>query len=709
MPAQLLGFTRVCFRLPLDYLVQNFAFPIVITAGFNVFSCTAQPIAGVTYLTQDLTLACGTPTHRIMQIIGAIAIALAGAGIPLLFALTLYRRRRQLYNYETFSSLGFLYNGYDVARGRYAFESLVMLRKAGAVFIGNTVSDPSMQLTSTLLMMVLMTVLQLMLRPFAVSLWSALDTLSLVSVLVTLVASIMYLRWSTPAHTCEVLSDTDVLPGTITTCAEVRTELARTNIGVSVVLLIMHLSVALVFAATMLTLWRVRAHRAALRAALAKSMARRPSPQAGPDASATAGAAQQEQEEAVRRVVSSLVASAHTPGSAAGCWSRVTSCCRAYCSAAGTGPDASASPSGVTRRSSLARRVSAAAAQFIKQKSSSRAIGAASNQAAAAVTPHMVTRAALTLQARLDAPSASTGRSTGRACGCCCICFAQRVKQPILAAVHAAAESSEQTTDLIRSSALSPAATEAVAAGVTAKSDPHLLALTRGGGAAAARGAVAEAGGSESHIQQAALGSNSSEPVRLRAEPSTPLRSIRALNPQWAVEQERGRHDGGQAVPAAALKLAPARAEPARLTSESRGAVVLMTANPLADYNANDSVFTASDRAAEVPRAVFTAIAVGAADDSDVRSASGASTASSGLKTERLGPAQPSDSEVGHQLASSDARTGSGTGLRAGPDSDAAAGPVPPDLSREVALFRSRPVPSRSRRSLASGNVQGGC
>lgn len=109
--------------------MQVFLFPALVAAGFSLFSCTQRPIAGVHYLTQDLSLPCGTPTHAFMKVLGGLVIGLAGFGIPLLLALMLYRRRASLLTRPTFSSLGALYAGYDIARGRYAWEAVVMLRE----------------------------------------------------------------------------------------------------------------------------------------------------------------------------------------------------------------------------------------------------------------------------------------------------------------------------------------------------------------------------------------------------------------------------------------------------------------------------------------------------------------------------------------------------------------------------------------------------
>lgn len=232
-------------------------------------------IAGIRYLTQDLSLACGTPTHSLMKLLGGAVIALAGFGIPLTLAMLLRRpsRRNQMYSQSTSSSLGFLYDGYDVARGRYAVEAVVMLRKAGAMMIGNLIPDAFAQLAAALLLLSNMTGLQFIMQPFAVPIWSALDTMSLLSLSATLVLSIMYLRWATPAGMCAGLLDSDVLPGTTQSCAEIREQLASTDFGVTVSLLMLHSLVFAAFALGFFRLWRVRALRARLRSSLADSAA----------------------------------------------------------------------------------------------------------------------------------------------------------------------------------------------------------------------------------------------------------------------------------------------------------------------------------------------------------------------------------------------------------------------------------------------------
>lgn len=328
------------------------------------------------------------------------------------------------------------------------------------------------------------------------------------------------------------------------------------------------------------------------------------------------------------------------------------------------------------------------------------------------MTPEMVTRAALTLQQQLDVQNNSGVNFMGRVCGCFCGFLARRVKQPLLAAVHAAAESAEQTTDLIRSSALSPVGAAAAVA-ATAKVDSQPNPLQRNAGAAAANGAAiaTQAAGSNADVHEGTPGEDFSDPVRLRAAPRSSLRSIRALNPQWLLQHERGDSNGASysrstPIPVSAASSSAAAAgagSAARFTAHSRRAGALATGNPLAasDVDALDSVFATvtsdRDRALEMPRAVFAAVAVSAADDLDMRSASSALavTGSSLASSDGAADLSKSDSNGEHQSSSS-AATLAGEGSS-------------PSLRSRVAVpFSSQPVQPRSRRSLAPSTPQSG-
>lgn len=436
------------------------------------------------YLNQDLSIACGTSTHQFMKVIGGAVIAVAGFGIPLLLAQTLRRRRALLLTRATFASLGFLYDGLDVPGGKYAFESLVMLRKAGAVMIGNLVVDAHAQLTSALLLLTNAAIVQLLLQPFASSLWAALDTLSLCSLLATLVLSLMYLRWSTPANMCAGLSETDVLPGTVLTCAQVREEAHATERLVTVLLLGLHAFVFAAFALVFIRLWFVRRKRAALRQALVDAagakaafaarrqvlqvVAARPqlpadssnvtvssesASKTGPADSASEldrlvfaavhGFQAKADAEHPTTVTRAAVATSSTRASASGAASWCSCCCRR----AVTTPLASRN-----KRPSAVQRASTAAIDFVKRRLQQQAAAAPPGSAvvaahASGITPELVTRAAAVLTAAYDGrrDAAHANRPLRR--------WLARGAASLLAALdarlHAVCAASEATTALV--------------------------------------------------------------------------------------------------------------------------------------------------------------------------------------------------------------------------------------------------------------------
>lgn len=371
-----------------------------------------------------------------------------------------------------------------------------MLRKAGAVMIGNLIVDAHAQLTSALLLLTNAAIVQLLLRPFASSLWAALDTLSLCSLLATLVLSLMYLRWSTPANMCAGLSETDVLPGTVLTCAQVREEAATTERIVTVLLLGLHASVFAVFTVVFIRLWFVRRKRAMLREALVDAagakaafaarrqvlqvLVARPQPAAdistvvaepaskaaAMDAAAeldrlvfTAVQALRENEDAEQPVASAAAAGTAAPAASQGSQSAAswrTRCCRR----ASTAPLASR-----RARPSAARRASAAAMEFVKRRIQQRGAAPAPGSAvvaahAAGITPDLVTRAAAVLTAahdgRRDAALASRPVRRWLARGAASLLAA------LDARLHAVCAASEATTALVfgatSSSVVSPQA-----------------------------------------------------------------------------------------------------------------------------------------------------------------------------------------------------------------------------------------------------------
>ena len=111
-------------------------------------------VAGVTYLAQDLSVTCYDALHNGFRGLAGLLIAFFGAGFPLLFAALLRRNRAELHKPEVFARFGFLYDGYSVSRGMFAWESVVMVRKAAIVMIGSLVKDEYDQIFASVSLLV---------------------------------------------------------------------------------------------------------------------------------------------------------------------------------------------------------------------------------------------------------------------------------------------------------------------------------------------------------------------------------------------------------------------------------------------------------------------------------------------------------------------------------------------------------------------------
>jgi len=84
----------------------------------------------------------------------------------LLFAALLRRNRAELHKPEVFARLGFLYDGYSVRRGMFAWESVVMVRKAAIVMIGSLIKDAYRQIFASVALLIIALFLQANFQPY---------------------------------------------------------------------------------------------------------------------------------------------------------------------------------------------------------------------------------------------------------------------------------------------------------------------------------------------------------------------------------------------------------------------------------------------------------------------------------------------------------------------------------------------------------------
>ncbi len=165
--------------------VLNLSYSSLTTTSFGMFNCMPYSVAGVTYLAQDLSVTCYDSLHNGFRGLAGLLIAFFGAGFPLLFAALLWRHRAELHTPDVFARLGFLYDGYSVKRGMYAWESVVMVRKAAIVMIGSLVKDAYRQIFASVSLLVVVLFLQATFQPYEKRFFNFFESAALVTIMLT--------------------------------------------------------------------------------------------------------------------------------------------------------------------------------------------------------------------------------------------------------------------------------------------------------------------------------------------------------------------------------------------------------------------------------------------------------------------------------------------------------------------------------------------
>ena len=202
--------------------VLNASYSSLTTTSFNVFNCMPYSVGGVYYLAQDLSVVCFDRTHNIFRGIAGVLIACFGAGFPILFAVLLHRNRLELHIPEVFEKLGFLFDGYSIERGWYAWESVTMVRKAGIVMIGSLIKDEYNQIFASVSLLVIALFLQANFQPYEKRFFNYLEGVALVTVMLTQLISMFYLRSDSQLSQCVGQESTFVINVEGTSCGEIR-------------------------------------------------------------------------------------------------------------------------------------------------------------------------------------------------------------------------------------------------------------------------------------------------------------------------------------------------------------------------------------------------------------------------------------------------------------------------------------------------------
>jgi hypothetical protein len=220
--------------------VLNASYSSLTTTCFSMFNCMPFSVGGTTYLAQDLSVSCYDTLHNGFRALAGLLIAFFGAGFPILFATILRRHRLELQKPDVFARLGFLYDGYTIERGMYIWESVVMVRKAAVVMIGSLIKDEYRQIFAAVTLLVFSLFLQAKFQPYELSLFNDIECISLVTIVLTQLVSMFYLRTESQMKQCMGESDVFVIDLQGTTCAQVKASAEGTDLFTTVLLVMVN-------------------------------------------------------------------------------------------------------------------------------------------------------------------------------------------------------------------------------------------------------------------------------------------------------------------------------------------------------------------------------------------------------------------------------------------------------------------------------------
>lgn len=226
--------------------VLNLSFASMVTTAWGVFNCLSYTINGVRYMATDLSVRCDDSTHKIGEAVGVLVIIAFVAGIPLLFRQILIKNAHKLKETQVYMRYGFAYDGYklDPEKGLFAWESVVMTRKAVVVMIGALLtSDAYYQTFASLVLLIICLVLHSSYQPYASDRFNRLEALLLWSIICTVLVSLFYLRYESIIAPCLGASDSLVIDKSGLTCGEANVQKQRSDLAVTIILVILNFGV----------------------------------------------------------------------------------------------------------------------------------------------------------------------------------------------------------------------------------------------------------------------------------------------------------------------------------------------------------------------------------------------------------------------------------------------------------------------------------
>jgi len=144
------------------------AYPLVTNVAFDAFSCYTFQDPKSAWLTQDVTIICGSDKHRAAKALAYVAMATYSVGLPVLYAVLLYTARHAIRG-ETEStvlsrSIAFLYTEYETSV--YFWEIVEMLRRLLLVGVMVLFQGNMMQLTVGTLLAAVFFLFQMQANPY---------------------------------------------------------------------------------------------------------------------------------------------------------------------------------------------------------------------------------------------------------------------------------------------------------------------------------------------------------------------------------------------------------------------------------------------------------------------------------------------------------------------------------------------------------------
>ncbi len=159
---------------------------------FDSFNC--KNIDGETRIYKDLETMCWSNLHSFWSYVVALpSIFVWGLGIPAFAFVLMTREKHTLNSIETRMKFGFLYNGYKV--DYYYWEIVIMYRKIILIFIAVFIQNYGVMTQALIVFMLLLVclVLNLKKKPFFLVALNDLETLSLITSILSIYCGIFFI------------------------------------------------------------------------------------------------------------------------------------------------------------------------------------------------------------------------------------------------------------------------------------------------------------------------------------------------------------------------------------------------------------------------------------------------------------------------------------------------------------------------------------